>query len=39
MELEDVGWKDVDWIYLIQCREQSQKISSTVIKLSDSIKC
>jgi hypothetical protein len=38
MDLRCVDWGDVDWIYLVQDREQWRAILNTVIELSGCIK-
>jgi len=36
MDLREIGWKGVDWIYLAQDRDQWRAVMNTVMNLWDS---
>jgi hypothetical protein len=33
MDLKNMGWEDVDWVYVAQDRDQSQGLVNTIINL------
>jgi hypothetical protein len=39
MDLREIGWGGMDWIYLAEGRDQWRALMNTVISLRGSIKC